>query len=155
MELEILEERYVTVYKELLIEMDRLFLLQNGCTMSQDMKSKSELRALHQLNVSKTATLLNLDPETSSKKYIDTKLLASFDRDGELNEFVSKQWNLIQEYVQLIQESSELRQKLIEVSRHFPKRQEEPNSTRLEYEILDSIYSVLLVQGGYQDQVSE
>lgn len=153
MDLDDLEKEYVSVYIDLLVEMDRLFLLQNGTDMDKNLESKSRLRAMHQLNVAETATVLNLDPANTSRKHIERLLEQKFVRDGEIHDTVGLQWDLIQEWLELAQETNLLRSKLVELTKNIPKKSLPAGKlTTASEDILDSLYTVLLVQGGYQDQ---
>ncbi|CAG99282.1 Mcm16p [Kluyveromyces lactis] len=156
-EVDDLERRYVSVYKELLLQLDKLFLLQNGSNMDSELKAKSRLRALHQLNVSETASYLNMkDTNNDTKRQVTTLLENKYERDGELRVNIEKHWTLIEKWLSQTHETIKLRQKLVELSAKFPEPAEnsppDPKLTQT-LEMLRSIYSVLVIQGGYQDVV--
>lgn len=150
-----LEARYVAIYKELLFELDKLFLLENGSMMDAEMAEKSRLRSMHQLNVSETAALLNMkDTNTSIKSHTDELLVNKLKRDQELRSSIEGLFSLIQEWLYEAKKTQRLREKLVSISSSIPEREEDsmvdPKATQT-LEILESIYSVLVVHGGYLD----
>ncbi|CDO94337.1 unnamed protein product [Kluyveromyces dobzhanskii CBS 2104] len=154
-EIDELENKYVAVYKELLVQLDRLFLLQNGTNVDNEMESRSRLRALHQINVSETASLLNMkDSANDTKKQVTQLLENKYERDGQLRVVIENHWALVKEWLEQAHETERLRQNLVEISSMFPKANESsvPDPKNIQtLEMLQSIYSVLVVQGGYQD----
>ena len=150
-----LEARYVAIYKELLFELDKLFLLENGSMMDAEMAEKSRLRSMHQLNVSETAALLNMkDTNTSIKSHTDELLVNKLKRDQELRSSIEGHFSLIQEWLYEAKKTQRLREKLVNISSSIPEREEDSmvdlKATQT-LEILESIYSVLVVHGGYLD----
>ncbi|AJV91271.1 minichromosome maintenance- protein [Saccharomyces cerevisiae] len=123
-----LEKEHVEVYRELLITLDRLYLIRkhnHAVILSHTQQRLLEIRHQLQINLEKTALLIRLLEKPDNTNVLFTKLQNLLEEsnslDYELLQSLGAQSSLHKQLIESRAERDELMSKLIELSSKFPK----------------------------------
>lgn len=123
-----LEKEHVEVYRELLIVLDKLYLIRkhkHAIILSSSQQRLLEIRHQLQINLEKTGLLLRLLEKPDNSNILFTKLQNLLDEsnslDYELLQSLDTQSSLNKHLIESKTERDELISKLIEISSRFPE----------------------------------
>ncbi|QHS76771.1 Mcm16p [Saccharomyces paradoxus] len=160
-----LEKEHVEVYRELLIALDKLYLIRKHkypIILSSGQQRLLEIRHQLQINLEKTGLLIRLLEKPDNSNILFTKLQNLLDEsnslDYELLQSLGTQSSLHKQLIESKAERDELMSKLIEISSRFPEPSTPPDDNdatgkqveiEKENETIQELMIALQIHSGY------